>query len=1271
MLDLSTTVANTSVGNTITGNGSVSKSGAGTVTLSGVNTYSGGTSINAGTLEVAHATAQNVDALGSGAVSFNGGTLVNATGFNSVLTNSVQLNAPGGTVKDGGTGFILTGNITGAGGLTVAATQFVSLGGNNDYFGATQVTSGTLYAISNTGLSANSAFRVASGATLNLDTSAATIGSLADAMPGSGGTVTASRNATLTTGQDGSSTTFSGQITQSPIAELALTKVGAGTLTLAGANNYTGATHVVAGTLMAGAAGTFSRFSATAVDAGGTLNLGGFAQTINNVALTGGTLGNGTLAGAVTSGGGFIVDVSGSMSLSANGGTTLLSGTNGYTGATTVNNGATLRAANANAFSAASATTVNGGGMLDLGGFNQAIGSLAGSGNIGLGNAILTVGGNNTSTTYSGVMFGTGGFAKGGTGTMTLSGANTYTGVSSVTAGTLIIAAGGGITSNILVSPGAELDNSGSIAGSAGTLAAGNVANSGTFRNSSGGIVSGILQNSGSATNNGVLNGAVFNGLRAIMTTSGTVAGGLINDSGTYTQTAGSTSGGTTNSGTINANGGAFNGAVNNNGGAFVVGGAVTSDNTFTNSAATSLLHVLNGAIYTVTGQLANSGTRAGGGGIVVDAGGFLNAGGGLLNRAGAVIVNNGRIDDALDNAGNVTNNLIYNADVSSNHGAGVIFNAAGATWTGNVLDNGATIRNAGTWTGSITNAGAFANDAGATVSGLITSSGGTVVNDGAFNGGAVINGGVLTGTGSIAGLAVNGGTFAPGNGTPGASTTVTGNLVFQSAAQYLVMLNPVASSLTNVTGTATLGGAAVTAAFAPGSYVEKRYTIVSAGSVIGTFSSLVNTNLPSGFTPSLSYDASNAYLNLTLSFTPPCFGSGLNLNQQAVANTLVNFFNSTGGIPMVYGTLTPAGLTEASGEGATAAQQTTFKAMDLFLGLITDPFVAGRGDPVGAGSNPSAFTDEDVLAYAARGGSRSERDARAAMYRKAPSLAPSFDQRWSVWAAGYGGSQQTGGNTVAGSTNTTSSIYGTAVGADYRLSPRTLAGFAIAGGGTNFSVNNLGGGRSDLFQAGAFIRHNVGATYLSGALAYGWQDITTDRTVTVAGPDRLRAEFKANAWSGRLEGGYRFAAPWIGLTPYAAAQFTTFDLPSYAETVISGGGAFALGYAARSVTDSRSELGLRTDKSFAMPDAILTLRGRAAWAHDFNPDRNIAATFQALPGASFVVNGAAQASDSALVTGAAEMKWLNGWAAAATFEGEFSNVTRSYAGKGVVRYAW
>jgi len=338
---------------------------------------------------------------------------------------------------------------------------------------------------------------------------------------------------------------------------------------------------------------------------------------------------------------------------------------------------------------------------------------------------------------------------------------------------------------------------------------------------------------------------------------------------------------------------------------------------------------------------------------------------------------------------------------------------------------------------------------------------------------------------------------------------------------------------------------------------------------------------------------------------------------------------------------------------------------MSQFMGLLTDPFAQRDG---GLSSGSTGFAEEDQSsAYAAR-----KRADAFAMITKAPPQM--FAQRWSVWAAGFGGSQSTDGSAVSGSNDTTSRIAGTAVGADYLLSPNTLLGFVLAGGGTSFGVNGLGSGRSDLFQVGAYLRHADGPAYVSAALAYGWQDITTDRTVTIAGTDRLRAEFDANAWSGRLEGGYRFVAPWIGgigLTPYGAAQFTTLDLPAYAEQVVAGSSAFALSYAAKSVTDPRSELGLRTDKAFALRDGVLTLRGRAAWAHDFNPDRSIATTFQALPGAGFVVNGAAQARDSALTTAAVEMSWLNGWSAAATFEGEFSNVTRSYAGKGSVRYAW
>jgi uncharacterized protein with beta-barrel porin domain len=75
-----------------------------------------------------------------------------------------------------------------------------------------------------------------------------------------------------------------------------------------------------------------------------------------------------------------------------------------------------------------------------------------------------------------------------------------------------------------------------------------------------------------------------------------------------------------------------------------------------------------------------------------------------------------------------------------------------------------------------------------------------------------------------------------------------------------------------------------------------------------------------------------------------------------------------------------------------------------------------------------------------------------------------------------------------------------------------------------------------------------------------------------------------------------------------------------------------------------------------------LALRTRAAWAHDYDTDRALTATFQSLPGLSFVVNGANPARDAALVSASAEVKWRSGWSLAAGFEGEFSDITRAYA---------
>jgi uncharacterized protein with beta-barrel porin domain len=498
----------------------------------------------------------------------------------------------------------------------------------------------------------------------------------------------------------------------------------------------------------------------------------------------------------------------------------------------------------------------------------------------------------------------------------------------------------------------------------------------------------------------------------------------------------------------------------------------------------------------------------------------------------------------------------------------------------------------------------------------------------------------------------------------------VQGNLLFIPGANYLLQFTPSATARTNVTGSAALAGD-VNAIL--GGSTTKQNNILHAGGLSGSFAGS-GTNSP-GFTSTLSQTSTDVFLNLTAQLG---VGNSLIARQQNLANGINTFFNGGGTLPpgftALFGLSGPGlanAVTQISGETATGSQQTTFNAMNQFMGVMTDPFIAGRGGMAISGAGAMPFAEESANAYAPTGKRRANGEREA--YAMFPP-ARAYEPRWSVWASGFGGSQTTDGNATVGSNDTTSRIFGTAVGADYLFSPNTVAGFALAGGGTNFLIANGGSGRSDLFQAGAFVHHAVGPAYVSAGLAYGWQDITTDRTLSILGVDRLRAEFNANALSGRLEGGYRFVTPWlggIGLTPYVAGQFTRLSLPAYAESVVSGVDSFALSYNSKTTTAPRSELGLRADKSFAMRDGIVSLRGRAAWAHDYNSDRSIAATFQALPGVSFIVDGAKPAPDAALVTASAERKWLNGFSLAATFEGEFSQVTRSYAGKGVVRYAW
>ncbi|SHJ24946.1 Autotransporter beta-domain-containing protein [Bradyrhizobium lablabi] len=112
--------------------------------------------------------------------------------------------------------------------------------------------------------------------------------------------------------------------------------------------------------------------------------------------------------------------------------------------------------------------------------------------------------------------------------------------------------------------------------------------------------------------------------------------------------------------------------------------------------------------------------------------------------------------------------------------------------------------------------------------------------------------------------------------------------------------------------------------------------------------------------------------------------------------------------------------------------------------------------------------------------------------------------------------------------------------------------------------------------------------------------------------------------------------------------------------------------YNGRTATDTRSELGARFDHvALVDPTAVLILRGRLAWAHDWITDPTLAAVFQALPGASFIVNGAAPVKDSALASAGAELRLANGVTLLGKFDGEFAGRSTTYAGTGTARVTW
>ncbi|MBL0141946.1 MAG: IPTL-CTERM sorting domain-containing protein [Betaproteobacteria bacterium] len=620
----------------------------------------------------------------------------------------------------------------------------------------------------------------------------------------------------LTVGGDNASTLFSGPLSGSNN----LIKVGTGRLTLSGPTMHAGPTTITAGTLRFG-----DGVSAPAVIDSAIFN-------------------NGALEFQVTTGTTLTAGVSGGVgSLTVLGGSVASAGHLNHSGGTVVNAGGAL----AGLFSGFGPLTIAAGGQVDAGD-NSGFLSLSGAGLLNTTGTGVNLS-DNASTTFAGVIAGTGAVGKFGPGTLTLSGASTNTGGAFIGVGTLIVT--GSLAGPVTVGAGAQLGGTGTIGGPVAVNAGGTIA-----PGLSPGILStGDLNLAGIAAIEiqGAALGTQYDNLNVTGTV--TIAGGTLSLSGAYAPALGDVFTIISNDG-ADAVTGTFAGLAE---GATIVFNGVTlrisyiggTGNDVTLSAPSPVTTTWNGA-----GANDNWSTGLDWVGGAAPANGnttfvTFNA---ASARFGPVVdapwtIN--RMDIASATAYAMTGQAISFA------GAGAQLNASGAVHS---LANPITLTAALTVSNSsaLTLSGPIGGAAGLTktgVGGLTLSGassyvGGTMVNsgtllvNGTIPGPVVVNAGAaLGGTGTVSGLVtINaGGTLAPGL-SPG--ITNTGNLVLGGA--FLVEIEGTTLGTqydnTNVTGTVTIAGGTLTLAGAYAPLTGNTFTIITndgADPMVGTFAGL------------------------------------------------------------------------------------------------------------------------------------------------------------------------------------------------------------------------------------------------------------------------------------------------------------------------------------------------------------------------------------------------------------------------------------------------
>jgi len=527
-------------------------------------------------------------------------------------------------------------------------------------------------------------------------------------------------------------------------------------------------------------------------------------------------------------------------------------------------------------------------------------------------------------------------------------------------------------------------------------------------------------------------------------------------------------------------------------------------------------------------------------------------------------------------------------------------------------------------------------------LAGANTYTGPTIVESGAT---LVVNGsivspltvsGVLGGTGVVAGTTIApGGVLAPGNSI--GTLTVNGNLAFAPGSAYAIEVAPAAADRTNVTGTATLRGAAV-AAFAAGNYASPTPQVVlsAAGGRSGTFASLATLGLPPGLLASLSYTPTDVLLNLKA-----VLGAGTSLtgNQSAAAAAINNSFNTGNSLPGTMsslfnqsGTTLAGSLNALTGEAQSGVQFSAFGYGSLFLNTVL---------PTGPGAGA-----RQGVQYAS---------LTAAEAAPAP-------QRARGWVTGFGGYGWLGGTTASGSSAVQTSAQGIAAGADWQFD-HGLVGVAVSGGTSAWYLDGgLGAGRSNVFQAGLYGRAAIDPVYVAAAAAWGQHSVNVDRSVPFLA-DNLAATYTASTWSGRLEMGHRFALQDHGITPFAAGQAQVVNLPGFCESAQAGSGA-ALCFNGNAAWSVRSELGLELDADVgSVLGSKASLTARLAWAHEYETTGSMSAWFQSLPGSSFTVSGAPLPSDMGIVRVASSLQLDPAWSLRLQADAEFGNNYGALAG--------